>query len=222
MGEWIELTASDGHRLDAYRSLPTEKARGGVVIVQEIFGVNHHIRALCDEYAGDGYAAIAPALFDRDRKKVELTYTPEGTAEGRLLREQIGWEKPLADLEVSAASLHAARVRVATIGYCWGGTLSFLMACRSEVACSVAYYGGQIVKFADEEPKAPLLMHFGEADALISAADREAISARLPTAEVWVYPAGHGFNCTERQDYHPPSAHIAKDRTLTFLGKYVG
>lgn len=221
MGESIHLTAADGHRLDAYRALPDGEARGGVVIIQEIFGVNRHIRAVCDEYAGDGYAVIAPALFDRVRGGVELGYTPEGTAEGRALRGQLGWDPPLLDLEAAVAALRGYGC-VAAIGYCWGGSLSFLMACRSHVEAAVAYYGGQIVQFAGERPRAPVLMHFGEKDALIPAADREAIIARQPQAEIWVYPAGHGFNCAERQDFDAASARTAKDRTLSFLHRHVG
>jgi carboxymethylenebutenolidase len=222
VGEWTVLTAADGHPLDAYRSLPSGQTRGGVVIVQEIFGVNGHIRAVVDQYADAGYAALAPALFDRVRTKVELGYTPEGTAEGRALRTALGWDLPLLDLEAAAAYL-AAHGRVGTIGYCWGGSLSFLMACRSSsVACSVAYYGGQIVQFAEERPRVPVLMHFGEKDALISAADREKIIAHQPGATIWVYPAGHGFNCTERADFEPESARLAAERTLAFLREHLG
>jgi carboxymethylenebutenolidase len=220
-GAWIELTAKDGHTLDAYRASPDGEARGGIVIVQEIFGVNAHIRAVCDEYAAAGYEAIAPALFDRKQKKVELDYTPEGTTEGRALRTAIGWDAPIADIESAADAVRAAG-KVATIGYCWGGSLSFLAACRAGVDAAVAYYGGQIIQFVDEEPKAPVLMHFGEKDALIPAADRERIIAAHPEAIVWVYPAGHGFNCTARADFDPESARVAKERTLTFLAKHVG
>jgi carboxymethylenebutenolidase len=224
MGEWIVLEASDRHSLDAYRSLPAGPgvARGGVVIVQEIFGVNGHIRAVADHYADAGYAAVAPALFDRVRSKVELGYTPEGTAEGRALRTSLGWDLPLLDLEAAATHLGEYR-RVGAIGYCWGGSLSFLMACRStRVACSVAYYGGQIVQFAEERPRVPVLMHFGEKDPIIPAADREKIIAHQPGAAIWVYPAGHGFNCAERQDFEPESARLAAERTLAFLREHLG
>lgn len=220
-GEWTKLTASDGHELDAWRVEPSGTARGGIVIVQEIFGVNGHIRAVCESYAREGYATIAPALFDRVRKGVELGYTPEGTQEGRALRTGIGWDKPILDLEAGVAALRS-HSRVATIGFCWGGSLSFLMACRSDLACAVAYYGGQIVQFVNERPKAPVLMHFGEKDALIPEADREKIRAAQPDAEIHVYAAGHGFNCTERQDYEPVSAALALERTLAFLQKHVG
>jgi carboxymethylenebutenolidase len=220
-GEWTKITAADGHELDAWRVEPSGTARGAIVVVQEIFGVNGHIRAIAEEYARDGYATIAPALFDRVRKHVELGYTPDGVTEGRALRNQIGWEKPIFDLQAAASAVQP-RGRVATIGYCWGGSLSYLMACRADVACAIAYYGGQIAHFLDERPKAPVLMHFGENDPIIPATDRERIIAALPGAEIFVYPAGHGFNCTERQDYEPESAKIAKERTLAFLQKHVG
>lgn len=220
-GEHTKLTAGDGHPLDAWRVEPSGAARGGIVIVQEIFGVNGHIRAVAEEYAREGYATIAPALFDRVKKGVELGYAPEGIAEGRALRTEIGWEKPILDLEAAAAALRA-HGRVATIGYCWGGSLSFLMACRGSVAAAVAYYGGQIAHFLEEKLSAPVLMHFGEADALIPAADREKIAAAYPSARIHVYAAGHGFNCTERQDFDPASAALAKERTLAFLQTHVG
>jgi carboxymethylenebutenolidase len=220
VGEWIRLQASDGHELDAYRAAPASAPRGGVVIVQEIFGVNSHIRAVCDGYAAEGYAAIAPALFDRAEEKVELDYSPESTPKGRALRTQIGWDAPLLDI---AAAVDASRAhgKVAAIGYCWGGSLAFLSACRLDVDCAVAYYGGQIIQFVDERPKAPVMMHFGERDPLISREDRDRITAARPEAEIHVYPAGHGFNCTERADYDPSSAALAKERTLAFLGRHL-
>jgi len=222
MGAWNELLAEDGHPLDAYRADPAGPSRGGVVVVQEIFGVNRHVRALVDAYAAEGYAAIAPAIFDRAKKKVDLDYTPEGTTEGRALRAQIGWDAPLLDLDAAVRAL-APSGRVATVGFCWGGSLSFLMACRSpRVACAVAYYGGQIIQFVDERPRVPVLMHFGERDALIPEADRDRIRAAHPDAEIHVYPAGHGFNCTDRKDHDPASARLAGERTLAFLKKHVG
>ncbi|APR88035.1 Dienelactone hydrolase family protein [Minicystis rosea] len=220
-GAWVKLAARDGHELDAYRVEPSGAARGGVVIIQEIFGVNGHIRSICAEYAREGYVTLAPALFDRARPHVELGYTPEGTQEGRALRTGLGWEAPILDLEAAAATLRPLG-RVATMGFCWGGSLSFLMACRSKIDCAISYYGGQIIQFVDERPKAPVLMHFGEKDALISAADRAAIAAANPAAEIHVYAAGHGFNCTERADFEPASAALARERTLVFLRRHIG
>lgn len=224
-GSWMKLTAKDGHTLDAYRVDPAGAPRGGVVIVQEIFGVNRHIRAVCERWAAEGYATIAPAIFDRAQENVELTYTPEGTTLGRALRANIGWDKPILDLEAAVAALRPAgepRRRVATMGFCWGGSLSFLMACRADIDAAIAYYGGQIIQFVAEAPRVPVLMHFGEADPLIPAADRDAIRAAHPDAEIHTYAAGHGFNCTDRADHDPASAALAGERTLAFLRAYVG
>lgn len=223
MGESLKLTASDGHTLDAYQAFPEGEARGGVVIIQEIFGVNHHIRAVVDQYASEGYAAIAPALFDRAQKGVELGYTPEGMKEGRELVVKIGWDAPLLDIEAAARAISARTGKApAVIGYCWGGSWAWLSACRSDaVACAVGYYGGQISKFLGEKPRVPVLLHFAEKDMFIPFDDIEIIRRAHPEAEVHTYPAGHGFNCTERSDYHPESAALALKRTLAFLEKHL-
>ncbi len=223
MGSAVILEASDGHRLDAYEAVPADAARGGVVIVQEIFGLNHHIRSIVDQYAAEGYAAVAPAIFDRARRGAELGYTPEGTQEGRALRTRIGWDAPLLDIEAAARSIAARTGRApAVIGYCWGGSLAWLAACRSpEVTCAVAYYGGQIAQLLSERPRVPVLLHFGGRDALIPPADVAAIRGAHPEAEVFVYPAGHGFNCADRPDHDPVSAAAALTRTLAFLQRHL-
>ncbi|MFO0755676.1 MAG: dienelactone hydrolase family protein [Byssovorax sp.] len=222
MGEWIRLTAQDGHGLDAYRALPEkESAAGGIVVVQEIFGVNSHIRALCEGYAREGYAAIAPAIFDRQKTQVELPYTPEATVEGRALRAAIGWDPPLLDIQAAAGAL-GVNGNVAVIGFCWGGSLAWRAACNLPVRCAVAYYGGQIIQFNHESPKVPVLLHFGEKDALIPAEDREAIQKAHPDVPVHVYAAGHGFNCTERADFNEVASALARERTLAFLREHLG
>jgi carboxymethylenebutenolidase len=223
VGEAVKIQASDGHELDAYQAVPAGPVRGGVVIIQEIFGVNRHIRALVDEYASAGYAAIAPALFDRVRTGVELGYTPEGTQEGRALRTQIGWDAPLLDIEAAARRIEARTGSApAVIGFCWGGSMAWLAACRSAVvAGAVGYYGAQITQFSSERPRVPVLLHFGERDALISREDVAAIRRAHPEAEVFVYPAGHGFNCTDRADHDPESAAVALTRTRAFLERHL-
>lgn len=222
-GESVKLEATDGHGLDAYQSIPSGNVRGGVVIIQEIFGVNHHIRAVVDQYASAGYAAIAPALFDRAQKGVELGYTPEGMKEGRELVGKIGWDAPLLDIEAAARVLTAQTGKVpAVMGYCWGGSWAWLGACRSgAVSCAVGYYGGQISKFVDEQPRVPVLLHFAEKDMFIPSADIEAIRRAHPEVELHTYPAGHGFNCNERADHDPESAALALSRTLAFLEKHL-
>lgn len=237
------LTAGDGHTLSAWQAEPDEpskdgfptqagpRARGGIVIVQEIFGVNAHVRALCTQYALEGYYAVAPALFDRVAPGIELAYDEAGVARGRDLRTRLGWEGPLADVEAAMATA-SAYGPVAVIGWCWGGSLAWLAATRSRPACAVAYYGGQVAQFRDERPNCPVLMHFGALDPLIPPADVDAIrqaqadvaAARPegPAVEIEVHAgAGHGFNCTERADYRPEVAAAAFGRTLAFLDRHL-
>ncbi|HSO43507.1 MAG TPA: dienelactone hydrolase family protein, partial [Rhodospirillales bacterium] len=149
MGDWIELVAADGHALAAYRVAAKSERRGGIVVVQEVFGVNGHIRSVCDGFAARGYDVVAPALFDRVQRGVELAYDDDGIANGRELVGQLGWERPLIDIWAAAVHLHP-QGRVGVVGYCWGGTVAWLAACRLDVACAAAYYGRQIVDFPDD------------------------------------------------------------------------
>jgi len=217
MGDYTTLMARDGHEFNAWLSPASSAARGAIVIAQEIFGVNHHIRGVADGYAADGYLVIAPCLYDRIRRGIELGYSAPETQEGRGYRMQIPKEKTLLDL---AASINVIRHagRVAIIGYCWGGTLAYLAACELPVACAVSYYGGQIAKeHLDRHPKRPVLYHFGEQDPYIPPADVEKIRAADPGGEFHLYPADHGFNCDERGSYDAASAQLARQRTLEFL-----
>ena len=212
----LTLTAEDGHRFEVFRALPGARPVAAVVVIQEVFGVNHHIQALATRFAEQGYAALAPALFDRVAPGIALGYAGEDLERGRALRMEIGWDGPVFDI---AATLEAASThgRVGVIGYCWGGSLAFLAATRLSPACAVCYYGGQIIDFKDETPTCPLMMHFGDADPIIPADARAAILAAQPGADIHVYPAGHGFNCTERPDFDPESARVAGERTARFL-----
>jgi carboxymethylenebutenolidase len=216
MGEFTTLMARDGHEFNAWLTAPSAAQRGAIVIAQEIFGVNHHIRGVADGYAADGFLVIAPCLFDRIRRGIELGYTPEDTQQGRGYRLQIPKEKTLLDL---AASINVVRHagRVAVIGYCWGGTLAYFSACELPVTCAVAYYGGQIAQHLDKAPKRPVMYHFGERDSYIPPADVEKIRAHDPNGVFHIYPADHGFNCDERASYDSPSAKLARERTLAFL-----
>jgi carboxymethylenebutenolidase len=217
----LTLTAADGHRLGAFLAEPDEAPRGRLVVIQEVFGVNNHIRSVCEQFASLGYATIAPALYDRIEQGIELGYGDDDLARGRELRTSLGWDSPVQD--VAAALAHYAdRGPVGTIGYCWGGSVSWLAATRLGPACSVCYYGGQIVQFKDERPTCPVQMHFGENDHIITQDDVAAIRAAQPDVEMHLYPGvGHGFNCTERPDYHPESAKTALDRTLAFFEKHL-
>jgi carboxymethylenebutenolidase len=211
------LTASDGHRLGAYRADPAGAPRGGVVVVQEIFGVNHHIRAVCDRLAALGYAAVAPALFDRFQPDFQSGYSPQEVAAARQLAMQRDWDAALRDTEAAVKVLRPTG-SVAVIGFCMGGTMAFLAATRLErIAAAVSFYGGQITGFADEVPRCPTQMHFGEHDEHIPMTDVEAIRAKRPDCEIHVYPAGHGFYCDERASFHAPSATLAWERTLSWL-----
>ncbi|HET9864701.1 MAG TPA: dienelactone hydrolase family protein [Steroidobacteraceae bacterium] len=216
MGEYTTLMARDGHEFNAWLTAPTGPARGAILVCQEIFGVNHHIRGVADGFAAEGYLTIAPCLFDRIRRGIELGYSPAETQEGRGYRMQIPPEKTLLDL---TASLNVVRHagRVAAIGYCWGGTLAWLAACELPVVCAVSYYGGQIKDHLGKRPKHPVLYHFGEKDPYIPPTDIEKIRAADPGGVIHLYPADHGFNCDERASYDAASARLARERTLAFL-----
>ena len=213
--------ARDGHEFNAWLVAPSGPARGAVVIAQEIFGVNRHIRAVADGYAAAGYVTIAPCLFDRIRRGIELGYSEKDTQEGRGYRLQIPLEKTLLDLSASVNVVRHAG-RVAAIGYCWGGSLAYVAASTLPVACAVSYYGGQIAKdHLDKQPKRPVLYHFGDQDPYIPPSDIEKIRAADPNGEFHVYPADHGFNCDERASYDAASAQLARERTLAFLVQHL-
>ncbi len=217
----LTLSADDGHRLAAYRADPDGAARGGVVVIQEIFGVNRHVRGVCDRFAAEGYTALAPALFDRQVTGAELDYDPAGVTRGRELKTEAGWDDPVRDIAAAVAVL-AAEGPVGAVGYCWGGSLAWLTATRLDAAAVVCYYGGQIVDFKDAAAPVPVLMHFGETDASISMDDVAAVRAAQPDVPVHIYPAGHGFNCDQRADYHQASADLALERTMAFFAEHIG
>jgi carboxymethylenebutenolidase len=222
MGRTIDLTASDGHRLQAYEALPHGEVRGGIVVVQEIFGVNGHIRRVADGYAKDGYRVIAPALFDRVRPGIELGYTDADVAKGRAIREQVGFEQALADVTAALTVLREAG-KVGIVGYCWGGTVAWLAAARIDGFAAVSsYYGGGIGKFAGEKPRCAARCHFGEKDHAIPLGEVDSVRKANPGVEVFLYPAGHGFNCDERASYEPASAALARARSLELFRAHVG
>ncbi|HEV2607239.1 MAG TPA: dienelactone hydrolase family protein [Xanthomonadaceae bacterium] len=220
MGERIEIDTANG-RIGGWLALPDGKPRGGVVVIQEIFGVNAHIRSVADRFAAHGYAVLAPALFDPAEHDVELDYTSEGIARGRDLVTAIGFDQALDSVSAAARFLRDKDLRVATIGYCWGGSVAFLAATRLALP-SVCYYGARTIPFVNERAQAALLFHFGERDGSIPPADIETIRAAQPQAEVRVWPAGHGFNCDQRADYDAMSANKALAVTLEFLQRELG
>jgi carboxymethylenebutenolidase len=216
MGEFTTLMARDGHEFNAWLAAPSGPARGALVVAQEIFGVNRHIRAVADSYAAEGYLTIAPCLFDRIRRGIELGYSESDVQQGRGYRLQIPKEKTLLDLSACINVVrHSGRVSI--LGYCWGGTLAYIAACELPVFCAVSYYGGQIKDHLDKSPKRPVMYHFGEKDPHIPVSDVDKIRAADPNGIFHLYPADHGFNCDERSTYDAPSATLARQRTLQFL-----
>jgi len=211
------LQAADGHRLAAYRAVPAGKPRGALVVVQEIFGVNSHIRAVADGYAADGWLAIAPAMFDRVERGIELGYTPADIERGRELKGGCSNDHALLDIAAAVDTVRSAG-KVAVIGYCWGGTLAWLAACRQPgLSAAVSYYGGGIGEMIDLTPRCPVLAHFGERDASIPLSVPEALRTAHPDVEIHIYPAGHGFNCDQRGSFDAASAKLARERSLAFL-----
>jgi carboxymethylenebutenolidase len=222
MAGFFELVAADGHRFACYVATPAGRPRGGLVVAQEIFGVNSHIRAVADGYAADGYLAVAPALFDRAQRGFETGYTPQDIETGRGVMQKVPMDDAMKD--VAAAVAHAASAgKVGVVGYCWGGTVAWLAAARVPgLACSVPYYGGSIPDYAGEQPRCPVMFHFGEQDTRPSPEQARAIAAAHPGATAYFYAAGHGFNCDQRGSFDAAASALARTRTLEFLAKHLG
>lgn len=222
MGHWLRLTADDGHDLAAYRAEPEGTPRGGLVVAQEIFGVNSHIRAVCDRFAAAGYDTVAPALFDRVERDAEMGYEPEDIARGRALKDRASLAGALRDVAAARAAV-AGSGRVGLIGYCWGGLIAWAGAVDLPgLACAISYYGGGVPDRAHETPNCPVLLHFGDQDHAIPLAGVEAMQAARPDLPIHIYPAGHGFSCDQRGSYHAESAALAQERSLAFLAQHVG
>jgi len=223
MGETITLTADDGHRLSAYRATPAGGPRAGLVIVQEIFGVNSHIKKVTDGFAADGYVAIAPALFDRVERDFETGYAPADIERGRMVRGKLQIEDAIRDVTAAVNEARKTGLEVGVVGYCFGGTVAWLAATRIPgVAAASSFYGGGVADAAGEQPRCPVIFHFGETDASIPKEHWDRIKAQHPEIPLHVYPAGHGFSCDERGSYHEPSARQARQRTIDFFRQHVG
>ena len=220
MGEFTTIMARDGHEFQAYLAAPTGKPRGAIVVLQEIFGVNSHIRSVTDGFAAEGYTAIAPSLFDRIRRGIQLGYGPEDRQEAIGYMKQLKTDDTLKDVGAAIAVVKNSG-RVGVVGYCWGGRLAYLAAGALPVACAVVYYG-KVVDQLDKKPKRAVLYHFGALDKSIPVSDTESIKAAYPEAPVYLYEgADHGFNCDQRQSYNPQAAALARQRTLEFFARYV-
>jgi carboxymethylenebutenolidase len=222
MGQHIKLTASDGFQLGFYRADPAGTPKAAVVVIQEIFGVNHHIRAICDRLAGAGYVAIAPSIFDRIEPNFQCGYSPDEVAVARKFVANPDWAAMLRDTQ---AAIDTARNvgPVGIVGFCLGGSVAYAAATKlTGLSAAIGYYGGAIVRFADDKPKVPTQLHFGEKDAGIPRADVETIRSKRPDVEIHTYPgAQHGFNCDERASYDKASADIAWPRSLGFLATHL-
>ena len=222
MSEYVTLQAVDGHRFAAYAARPEGQPIAGLVVVQEIFGINAHIRKVADGFARDGFLAVAPALFDRIERGVELAYEGADMQRAISFIPRLDVEKSLADV---AAAMEFAKgatgKKVGVVGYCYGGTMAWLAAARLHPAAAVGYYGGRISHYAGEELAAPVMLHFGRQDAHIPPEEVEKIHAAHPEVEIFWYDAGHGFNCDARGSYSPQAAHQARDRSLSFLSRHL-
>jgi len=222
MGRTIELTATDGHRLAAYLSEPAGKPRGGIVVIQEIFGVNGHIRSVADGYAADGYLAVAPAMFDRAQRGYDTGYSQDEIQAGIKVMNALDWSNTMLDAAAAVASAGAAG-KVGIVGFCWGGTVSWVAAARLKgLACAAPYYGGGMPSFVGEKPACPVMCNFGEQDQSPTLEQARQIAAAHPSITAHYYPAGHGFNCDQRGSYDAPSAKLARERTLAFFRQHVG
>jgi len=214
MGHWVPLETTTG-TISAWRADPAIPAIGAIVVVQEIFGVNSHIRSVVDRFAAHGFAAVAPAMFDHLEHHVELSYDEDGIAYGRDLAEKLGFDQAVADVGAAAKLVEPAG-NVGVVGYCWGGTVAFLSCARLRFP-AVSYYGARTVPFLAERSNAPLQLHFGENDPLIPPEDVARHREMLPEADIHIWPAGHGFNCDQRADYNATVAVQALQRTLAFF-----
>jgi carboxymethylenebutenolidase len=222
MGQTITLKAKDGHSFGAYRADPEGKPRGAIVVIQEIFGVNHHIRDVTDRYAALGYVAIAPQVFDRAEKDFEAGYDQPSMERGRGARQKIKTEDLLLDTQAAIDAVKSAG-KVGIVGYCMGGSVAFMGATRLEgLSAAVGYYGGQIAQVCEEKPRIPTMLHFGDQDQSIPLTDVEKIKKARPETPVFVYKAGHGFHCDERASFNAFAAQVAGGRTQEFFAKNVG
>jgi carboxymethylenebutenolidase len=219
----ISLTACDGHQFEAYLAQPRDKPRGGVVVAQEMYGVNAYLRSVCDFYAGHGYLAIAPALYDRQEQGLVFAYNKDEHDRAQRLYKSWNLDSALNDLDAARAAAAAAG-HVGIVGFCWGGSLAWLAACRRSYACAVAYYGSMMPDFASEQPRCPVIAHIGAQDNTLPPARIDAFRTAQPRVPVHLYPgAQHGFDNEDREPrHHPEACRLARGRTLAFLAQHVG
>ena len=222
MGTGIELTASDGHTFAAYRADPDGSPRGAIVVIQEAFGVNAHIRHMADTYAEAGYLAIAPALYDRVERGIEVGYTGADREKGIGAMQASNFDDVMKDVDATRA-LAAEAGKVGITGWCWGGSVTWLAACRIDgFACASSFYGGRVPDYFQETPRCPLIFNWGETDASIPMEKVRMVEAEHPDIPSYVYPAGHGFVCDDRDSYHEESAALSHKRTMELFAQHIG
>lgn len=220
MSEKVSLKASDGHQLDAYVSAPSSAPIAGLVVVQEAFGVNRHIRSVADSYAAEGFLVISPALFDRLERGVDLGYEGEDRQKGIALARQLSPEESVQDVGAALEYLNRSITgKSGVIGYCLGGTMAWLAATRLAPGSAVGYYGGYVARFGQETPRCPVMLHFGTLDKHIPKTDIDPVEAAHPEVQIFWYEADHGFNCDARASYNAAAAQQARARSLEFLKK---
>jgi carboxymethylenebutenolidase len=219
---WIELKPEGAGPIRAWRADPAREPRGGIVVIQEIFGVNSHIRSVADRFAAEGYLAVAPGIFEHVEPKFDVGYDAQSRERGIAIMNKVDREQMLRDV-AAAVAVAKEGGKVGVVGYCLGGTVAWGAAGQlSGLSAAVGYYGGGIIGLKDLKPKVPTLLHFGEEDQHIPIPGVKEVAAAHPDVEVHIYPADHGFNCEQRDSYDAPSAKLAWTRTLKFLTKHVG
>jgi carboxymethylenebutenolidase len=222
MSRTVQLTAADGHTMSAYVAEPAGPPRGGVVVIQEIFGVNSHIRSVADAFAEAGFLTIAPALYDRVERDYETGYSPEDIQQGFAVMQKLQLDQTMADI-AAAVDFAKSAGKIGVVGYCWGGTMAWVAAARIPgITAAAPHYGGGIANFINEQPKAKVLFHFGEKDQNPSPEQARQVVAAHPETEAHFYPAGHGFHCDQRASYDAASARLARQRTIDFFHEHLG
>lgn len=219
----VKLTASDGHQMDAHIARPSGTPRGGVVVVQEMYGVNDYLRTVCEFYAANGYVAIAPSLYDRRQPNLIFDYTTEDHDRAQHVYKNWHFELALTDMDAARDAIASAG-RVGVVGFCWGGTLAWLAACRRDYACAVAYYGSMMPDLAAEQPRCPVIAHIGDKDTTLPPNRIADFQAAQPQVPVYLYAgAQHGFDNPDRKPRYDARAHQeARERTLAFFAAHIG
>jgi len=219
-GKTVTLKAADGAEIGAYMAQPTGKPRGGLVVIQEAFGVNAYVCSVVERYVAEGYTSIAPMIYDRQERGVELGYEGEDLNHARNLRRGLDWDQVIADVKAAMDAV-ASSGKVGIIGYCVGGSVAWMAAQRLPVAAAISYYGRDIVDWLEPKPPCPVMLHYAETDNHIPLSNVETVRAAYPNLPIYVYPGQHGFDCDLRASFQPESAALARRRSSEFLAQHV-